>query len=466
MRGVRAAALALALAATPAAAHAAGEVLWSTARDQDLGADDTNAVAVKGKRVLVAGRSDDRLGAEQRQATLHAFDAKTGAELWGHQLEHVQTSEAIALAISGSRAFVALEAENADTTGSGPDWMVTAHEVKSGLTLWEDIVPNGGEERVAALAAKGSRVFAGGEVENRVDPQSGRDWHLRAVSAKSRALLWEDTVDSALLTDRVTAIAVNGKRVVAVGVSNGAVAEGSGGDWMIRALDGKKGTLLWSDVHDGALAGDTPRDVGSTARTTVVVGRSTDAVDVGSEGDWLIRAYDTKTGALLWDDVADFAGGADQARRVAVGKKQVIVVGEATNAVAADSGDDAVVRGYDTKTGALLWENIVDGGNGSTDRAEHVLFAGNAVLVAGRGQNQVAADSGNDWIVRAFDPRSGALLWEDVYDGALGNDRPTASGTGDGIAVKGKSAFVVGRSANAADVESGRDALVRAYDLK
>lgn len=446
----------------PQAVHAAGELLWSDTFDQNLGADQANQVAVKSRRVVVAGHSDEATGLDVPQFVLRGLDAKTGAPLWSYQLDHVQTSDPVALVISGNRAFVALEAENADGSLSGPDWMVSAHDLKTGAPVWEDIVPSGGDESVATLAVKGKRVFAGGEAENRVDPASGRDWVVRAVSAKSRTFLWEDVVDSALLTDRVVAIAVSGNRVIAAGVSNDAAAPGSDGDWLVRALDGKKGTLLWQNIVDRGAA-DTVRAMGVVGRTTVVAGRAMDGAVAGGGNDWLVQAYDTKTGALLWEDAVDYALDNDQPRRVAVGKKQAVVVGNATNAIGPTSGEDWVVRAYDTKTGALLWEDVFDGPS-ENDRAEQVILAGKSVLVAGRSQQQVDPESGNDWVVRAHDVQTGALLWSAVYDGTLGNDR--VSNTGDGIAVKGKQAFVAGRSGNAVELESGRDAAVRAYNLK
>jgi hypothetical protein len=470
LRGVRGLALVgLALGGAEIALAVAGNVPWTDAFDATLEADQANVVAVKGRRVVVAGRSDDLAGGGAEQALVRALDAKTGAELWTHRLEHVTSSEAQAIAISGSRAFVALEAENADAFASGDDWMVAAHSLKDGATLWESILPSTGDEQVVAIAAKGSRVFAGGEAENLVStgedplvPASGRDWLVRALSAKKGSVLWEDRVDSAALTDRVVSLAVSGRRVVAAGVSNDAAAEGSDGDWLVRALDAKKGNLLWESIVDGGGA-DTPRHVAISGRTTVVVGRSTDAVGVATGDDWLVHAYDTKTGDLLWDDAVDFEMGDDQPRHVAAGKKQVIVAGWATNAVDASSDEDLVVRAYDTKTGDLLWDDLFDGAAG-IERAEQVVHAGKVVLVGGRSQRLVAVDSGSDWVVRAYDPGTGNLLWDDVYDAALANDR--VSSTRGGLAVSGKRAFAVGRAANLVDPESSRDWLVRAYDLK
>jgi len=452
------------LVASAQPSAAAGELLWADVLDQNLGADQADAVAVKGRRVVVAGRSDDVGGAEMPQSVVRALDAKTGERLWSYQLDHVQTSESTALVVSGNRAFVARKAENADGVFSGPDWMVAAHDLKTGTPVWEDILPSTGEEEVVALTVKGSRVFAGGEGENLLDPASGRDWLVRAVSAKNRTFLWEDRIDSALLTDRVVGLAVSGRRVIAAGVSNGAAAPESDADWLVRALDAKRGTLLWQNVVDRGAA-DTVRDVGVSGRTTVVVGRSVEAAGPGGDDDWLVQAYDTKTGALLWEDAVDFALGEDQPRKVAVGKKQVVVVGGATNAVSGASGEDWAVRAYDAKTGGLLWDDLLDGPS-NNDRAVQVALAGKAVLVAGRSQRLIDPESGNDWMVRAYDVKTGALLWSDEYDGALGNDRVSSTGTG--IAVSGKRAFVVGRSGNVVDPElgSGRDSTVRAYGLK
>ena len=62
----------------------------------------------------------------------------------------------------------------------------------------------------------------------------------------------------------------------------------------------------------------------------------------------------TAAGDLLWQDQVDFAGGADVALAVAADAGRVVAVGSAQNHA---GNTDFVVRAYDGKTGALLWKD-------------------------------------------------------------------------------------------------------------
>ena len=75
----------------------------------------------------------------------------------------------------------------------------------------------------------------------------------------------------------------------------------------MNAYDVKTGRLLWSDVH-GA-----PNDIDEVDGGVVVAGGQVFALGFVSADDGLtthteVRAYDAKTGTLLWDDLVDRNG--------------------------------------------------------------------------------------------------------------------------------------------------------------
>src|SRR5687767_6215101 len=73
----------------------------------------------------------------------------------------------------------------------------------------------------------------------------------------------------------------------------------------------------------------------------------------------------TEGGDLLWQDQHDFAGGEDIAMAMAAADGRVVVVGSVQ---AMDGGTDLMVRAYDGKSGALLWDDQVDR-DGGDDKA-------------------------------------------------------------------------------------------------
>ena len=111
-------------------------------------------------------------------------------------------------------------------------------------------------------------------------------------------------------------------------------------------------------------------------------------------------------GDLLWQDQFDLTGGEDIARAVAVGNDRVFVVGSAQNAA---GNRDFVVRAYDAKSGSLIWKDVVDVAGGE-DAATAVVVADNRVIVAGTG---TSAAGSSLLLLRAYAANTGELAWED-----------------------------------------------------
>jgi hypothetical protein len=127
------------------------------------------------------------------------------------------------------------------------------------------------------------------------------------------------------------------------------------------------------------------------------------------ERDWVVNTYNAKTGDLLWSDVLDLAGALDEAvGGVAIFGRQVYVLGVVTRAPAsALASQDMLVRAYDSKTGRLLWQDEVD--KGGSEFPWGTWFKG---IAAESGRLTIVGTSvfrlpdrslSADWIVRTYD---------------------------------------------------------------
>jgi hypothetical protein len=311
-----------------------------------------------------------------------------------------------------------------------------------GDLVWEDHFDKaGGADGVNALAVGRGQIFAAGFGTNAA---GNRDFLVRAYQAKSGVLLWEDQVDQAEDTDRAFALAVGAGQVFAAGFGTNTAGNQ---DFLVRAYDPKSGALLWEDQLDHAGFNDVAEALAVQGGWVFAAG----SVERGAGNqDFLIRAYDAKTGALLWEDQADTAGHNDVAFALAVGEAQVFAAGFGTNAA---GNQDFLIRAYDAKTGALLWEDQVDQA-GFDETAFALAVREGQVFAAGSGQR---AAGNEDFLVRAYEAKSGTLLWEDQVDPAGGFDGVNA------LAVARGRLFAAGFVTNAA---GNFDVLLRAYKAK
>ena len=244
-----------------------------------------------------------------------------------------------------------------------------------------------------------------------------------AVWAIGGDLLWQDRVDKAAASDGAFAIAVQGARVFAAGF---VAADGSCNrsdvigncDYSVRAYEAKTGHLLWEDQVDKAEGFDLALAVAVRGGRVFAAGwvdADGSCIPLAEAGncDFFVRAYEAKTGHLLWEDQFDGAGDHDLAGTIAAGGGQVFAGGVVTNA----AGDgDWLVRAYEAKTGILLWQDQFDKAGG-TDEVLSIAVREGRVFTAGCARNA----AGNfDYIVRTYDAKNGTLLWQDQLDIAGG----------------------------------------------
>jgi outer membrane protein assembly factor BamB len=146
--------------------------------------------------------------------------------------------------------------------------------------------------------------------------------------------------------------------------------------------------------------------------------------NVPNDSDIFVRAYDAKNGDMLWHD-AFSKGRDDLPKGLAAGPSALVVVGQGGNSLIPPfTSIKGIVRAYQPVTGRILWEDLIDGGSVNVI-AQAVFVTGDQVFVAARGANM---------IVRAYRAATGALLWEIQRPGVF----PAA------IAARGDWVFVAG----------------------
>lgn len=275
-----------------------------------------------------------------------------------------------------------------------------------GELIWQDELHIANEDTsAAAIAVDNKRLFVAGFVST-----NNGDLLVRAYDRKTGSLLWHVQYDRANQPDNALAITTGAGQVFVAGLA----ADASGmADFLVQAYDGKTGTLLWQDQHDVSGNWDVATAVVFRSGRVFVAGQ---AMMPGNNSDFLVRAYDAKSGQLLWHDQVDKSGGSnafDIASAITVDSNRVFAVGYVTN----QAGHyDFYARGYDAKSGTVLWENQRQTNTVSFDRAHAVTAANGRVFAAGDTSD---VNSGNtNILVRTFDAASGQLIWETYYDHA------------------------------------------------
>ena len=238
-------------------------------------------------------------------------------------------------------------------------------------------------------------------------------------------------------------------------------------DWFVRAYDASSGTVLWEDYAPdriGGQAGLIAVEGNRVIAVGSVVTRTT--TPPFSNHDWRIRVYDAKTGALLWQDIVDKGGFSfpEAAFDVTVLDGRAFVVGSggagcSLNVTAPDNCD-FIVRAYKLKTGRLLWEDQLD--RAPFDLATSVAAKDGKVFALGLGGNDCDNSeltlTNCDLLIRAYKPKSGKVLWEDQVD-SMGTDDASED-----IAADDGKVFVASVVVDPTDLLG--DLLVRAYDAE
>jgi outer membrane protein assembly factor BamB len=388
---------------------------------------------------------------------LPARTAASGERSWQYEGPPGTVFE---LAVHGNRVFAAGLLDDVSSGVLRTDWVVQANDARTGRLIWIDRFDDVDQRSDGAFAvAAEDHVVVGAGFSTRIG--QGRNWFVRAYNARNGKVLWQDEIHGGQRDQAQAVVIADGVAYVAgvIGVSGAidpCVAQGFGDcNFVVRAYDAKTGALRWQDSHDvGAGGYDEANGIAVKGNTVFAVG---DVAGAFGLPDIHVRAYNARTGALRWADTFD-AGLFDAAAQVALlGDLAVVAATGGPFCVLPDptSDCDAIVRAYDARTGAVRWTVQHDEAGGFDDAFRIVATAG-VVVAAGR---VTGGDGLSRMAVFAFD-RTGDRLWTDVVTLADGE-----SSIARGLAAQGRSVVAVGGGGPGCVGEpiSNCDILVRAY---
>ena len=313
---------------------------------------------------------------------------------------------------------------------------VQTFEGKSGSFLWQDSFFG-----ATTIAMDAQQVIAVGATA------------IRAYDSRNGTLDWQESLISGT---EIKAAQIHGRQLLVAGTSmdaTGAV------QLLIRAYDANNGQIKWEDRSlppNVSLSSFFPLTQKSL---TIQGGRAYLVATVASQTLHdtlflcLVRAYDRETGGRVWESVSQERC---VARAVAAGRQEVILAGIGTGF--ATFLDDLYVRSYSAQTGALLWQDKSHVLTGFGNAAVAVDDESKRTFIAGWVRSEQFLRE-QVFHVRAYDMKTGTLYWEDQYPGSVIVPPPgticCASRARDIVADGGR-VFAVGFS----------PFIVRAYDAK
>ena len=353
-----------------------GETEWDATVDASGGDDEAVAVVSNSPRAYAAGSTTNASG--DTDFAVRAFRASRGEALWGDDFDAAGGDDAAtAAAANGGALLVVGWTTNTD---GNKDFVVRHYRASRGELLWEDTVDRGGDDVAWAVAAHRRQVFVAGTTTS---ADGDTDLIVRGYDASEGALLWEETFDGSGGDETVAAIAMRRRSVFVVGTTE----SGDGDlDTLIRGYHVEDGADEWNEIYDRSGGDDVIRAAVAPLRKRTSRKRRPRLIVVGTtaapggDTDLLMRAYDIKTANLFYENTYDLAGGDDRADAIGLHKLRAYVAGTSTNA----SGDtDFVVRAYDSLHGDLLWEHALDTAGGDDSGAAILSAKRHTAIAAG-----------------------------------------------------------------------------------
>ncbi|HKW86160.1 MAG TPA: PQQ-binding-like beta-propeller repeat protein [Nitrospiraceae bacterium] len=192
--------------------------------------------------------------------------------------------------------------------------------------------------------------------------------------------------------------------------------------FLIRAYDAKTGDLLWQDQFPMAVIQEDEASTDDPDGGRVFAGGV--GVSNGSIAHFPIRAYNLKTGAFLWEGqlkLVKRSGGT--ASVVATRGRQGSVAERTQDQSLPLASTHFLLRAYDNRTGELLWQDQFNPME-NTDEARDDTNLIRAFPV----RRSTGFGGQLDFLIRTFNPTTGQLLWQDRFtplwrgDGASDDD--------------------------------------------
>ncbi len=355
-----------------------------------------------------------------------AYDAATGAQLWGARYNGPAngSNDAHALAVSPSGGTVFVTGDSTGTT-SLQDYATVAYNAATGARLWVARYngPGNGNDGASSVAVSpgGGKVFVTGASTGTT---SGSDYATVAYNAATGARLWVARYNGPGNGNdgaRAVAVSPTGGTVYVTGYDTGKT---SGSDYATVAYNAATGARLWVARYNrpGNGSAASSMAVSPGGGKVFVTGASTGAT---SSSDYATVAYNAATGARLW--VARYNGprnSIDAATSVAVSPAvgTVFVTGYSWGTT---SGSDYATVAYNAATGARLWVARYNGPGNSDDIAYALAVspAGETVYVTG---GDTGTGGSDDYATTAYDATTGAPLWVARYNGPVGQNGANA----------------------------------------
>ena len=226
-----------------------------------------------------------------------------------------------------------------------------------------------------------------------------------------------------------TAASPDGSRVYVTGYSD--AGSGERNNFVTIAYNPATGAQLWlASYNSGSFNSGAGFDDYAQALAVSPDGTKVFVTGVSAVGTVNTVAYNAATGAQLW--VKRFFGSAGRAITVSPDSSKVFITGgNSTNG-------DYLTTAYQASTGTRLWTATWAGPDGLNDAANAIGVTpdGSRVIVTGY---NVTNERGYEWLTVAYSASTGAQLWFNRFNAAVGilEDIPS------GLAVSPDGSFVV-----------------------
>lgn len=387
---------------------ATGAVVWSDVMPQG------GALAQVAAADGVIAAAGFAYGADQASGRfVRAYDAATGRVRWtdAPAADNANQSAAQAVAIGGGRVYVGGYAGTCTFFGApGCAATVHAYDAATGAPDWDASfgLPSS-FGMFSALAVTDGHVVAVGRTGSPIGLDSG-GLLVQSFDAATGFPEWTAPVTTGAgaagqAFEGASSVAV-GHGIVAVGGTIGSV-EGKS-SFEVRTFDARTGLPGWHDVVAG---GDRPDGVDGLAFTTgrlIAVGRTSEP---GGEEAWTVRAYDPATGKLAWSDLVSSAGKdpenagtqLEAATAVVTAGSRAYVVGRVGKSCdgAEFANCDLLVRAYDEGDGHQLWSDRYNRA-GHDDLGLSAALAGDRLIVGGLSAAVYPLGEEPNWLLRAY----------------------------------------------------------------
>jgi hypothetical protein len=363
-------------------------------------------------------------------AAATAFAAPPVSLAWHKQMGGNNMEAGTAVAASNGMVFTAGGSDGDFSCYGGPYYSpnlnckltVWANNLSDGTAAWAYKTPG----RAEAVAAANGMVFvAGAGVEN----AKTNDFRVVALNQSTGNVMWSNgTLPDGTIGGEAFNVIVSGNTVYAVGC----IFTGTGqtqSQFFIRAYDSATGNILWEQRGDPSHYQGVYFGLAAANGEVVASG--------GGAWNFLVRAYDASSGQQLWAQEADSGFGFDQAKSVSISGKLVLAVGEFAQQDTQD-GRNAYAAAYDLGTGTTLWSKQID--TGGFDIFDAGAAGRKGLYAGGLGGASCIFWEPSDCPLATFslDPATGSVVWQDYLD-------TTGVGEVTSMAVSGKYLYMTGQ---------------------